>query len=47
MKCVMPYVDVLIGNEEDFEKMLGITAEVGKGYSKKIPRAINAWPKKP
>src|SRR5690606_30033853 len=27
MKEVMPYVDVIIGNEEDFEKMLGIKAE--------------------
>ena len=27
MKNVMPYVDVIIGNEEDFEKMLGIKAE--------------------
>ena len=27
MKKVMPYVDVIIGNEEDFEKMLGIKAE--------------------
>lgn len=26
---VMPYVDVIIGNEEDFEKMLGIKAEGG------------------
>ena len=39
MKCVMPYVDVLIGNEEDFEKMLGISAEVGRGYSKIDPRS--------
>lgn len=38
MKRVMPYVDVLIGNEEDFEKMLGITADVGKGYSKIDPK---------
>ena len=29
MKKVMPYVDVIIGNEEDFEKMLGIKAEGG------------------
>lgn len=27
MKEIMPYVDVIIGNEEDFEKMLGIKAE--------------------
>ena len=31
---VMPYVDVIIGNEEDFEKMLGIKAEGGtESYS--------------
>jgi 2-dehydro-3-deoxygluconokinase len=29
MKQIMPYVDVIIGNEEDFEKMLGIKAEGG------------------
>lgn len=34
MKDIMPYVNTLIGNEEDFEKMLGIKAEVAKGYSK-------------
>lgn len=39
MKRVMPYVDVLIGNEEDFEKMLGITADVGKGYSRIDPKS--------
>ena len=34
MKKVMPYVDVIIGNEEDFEKMLGIKAEGGtEAYS--------------
>ena len=34
MKQVMPYVDVIIGNEEDFEKMLGIKAEGGtESYS--------------
>jgi 2-dehydro-3-deoxygluconokinase len=34
MKKVMPYVDVIIGNEEDFEKMLGIKAEGGtESYS--------------
>jgi 2-dehydro-3-deoxygluconokinase len=37
MKDVIPYVDVLIGNEEDFEKMLGIKAKVAKGYSKIDP----------
>ncbi len=29
MKKVMPYIDVIIGNEEDFEKMLGIKTEGG------------------
>ncbi len=29
MKEIMPYVDVIIGNEEDFEKMLGIKADGG------------------
>jgi sugar/nucleoside kinase (ribokinase family) len=34
MKKVMPYVDVIIGNEEDFEKMLGIKADGGtEAYS--------------
>lgn len=27
MKKVVPYLDVIIGNEEDFEKMLGVKAE--------------------
>lgn len=52
MKKVVPYVDVLIGNEEDFEKMLGLHAETGKGYSKIDPlsyrsvaeKAIAAYP---
>ncbi len=34
MKDVMPYVDYIIGNEEDFEKMLGIKADdTGNSYS--------------
>lgn len=34
MKDVVPYLDVIIGNEEDFEKMLGIKAEgAGEDYS--------------
>lgn len=37
MKEVTPYLDVLIGNEEDFEKMLGIKAETGEGYSQINP----------
>jgi len=35
MKRIMPYIDLLVGNEEDFEKMLGIKAEGGnESYSK-------------
>jgi 2-dehydro-3-deoxygluconokinase len=35
MKKIMPYVDLIVGNEEDFEKMLGIKAEGGnESYSK-------------
>jgi len=38
MKSVIPLIDVLIGNEEDFEKMLGIKAEgVSSNYSKINP----------
>ncbi len=34
MKEVMPYIDVIVGNEEDFEKMLGIKAkDTGKHYT--------------
>ena len=40
MKGIMPYVDVIIGNEEDFEKMLGIKAEgLGESYSKIDPES--------
>jgi 2-dehydro-3-deoxygluconokinase len=42
MKKVVPFVDVLIGNEEDFEKMLGIHAETGKGYSKIDPMSYKS-----
>ena len=38
MKSVIPLIDVLIGNEEDFEKMLGIKAESAtNNYSKINP----------
>jgi 2-dehydro-3-deoxygluconokinase len=38
MKKVMPYVDVIIGNEEDFEKMLGIKADgASEHYSELDP----------
>jgi len=42
MKRIIPYVDVLIGNEEDFEKMLGIKANVAKGYSKIDPESYRS-----
>lgn len=43
MKEVMPYVDVIIGNEEDFEKMLGIKAEGGtESYSDLDPESYKA-----
>jgi 2-dehydro-3-deoxygluconokinase len=38
MKKLMPYIDVIIGNEEDFETMLGIKADgVDRTYSKIDP----------
>lgn len=42
IKEVMPYIDVLMGNEEDFEKMLGIKADVAKGYSKIDPESYRS-----
>lgn len=42
MKDVIPCVDVLIGNEEDFEKMLGIKSNVTKGYSKIDPESYRS-----
>lgn len=42
MKDVIPYVDVLIGNEEDFEKMLAIKTNVAKGYSKIDPESYRS-----
>ena len=43
MKEVMPHVDVIIGNEEDFEKMLGIKAEgTSESYSKIDPESYRA-----
>jgi 2-dehydro-3-deoxygluconokinase len=43
MKKVMPYIDVIIGNEEDFEKMLGIKAEGGtEAYSNLDPENYKA-----
>jgi len=47
MKDVMPYVDVLIGNEEDFEKMLGLKVEKSTGsYSKLDPNSYEEIAKK-
>ncbi len=47
MKEVMPYIDVIIGNEEDFEKMLGIKAEGGtEAYSDLDPENYKAVAKK-
>ena len=43
MKKVMPYVDVLIGNEEDTEKMLGVKVEgVGNHYAEIDPESYRA-----
>lgn len=53
MKNVMPYVDVIIGNEEDFEKMLGIKAEGGtesysdldpENYRSVAEKVVKAYP---
>jgi len=47
MKDVMPYIDVIIGNEEDFEKMLGIKAEGGtEAYSDLDPENYKSVAKK-
>jgi len=47
MKEVMPYIDVIIGNEEDFEKMLGLKAEGGtEAYSDLDPENYKAVAKK-
>lgn len=43
MKEVMPYIDFIIGNEEDFETMLGIKSDQGAGkYSKIDPEAYRS-----
>jgi len=46
MKEVIPYIDVLIGNEEDFEKMLGIKVDTVEGYSKIDPNSYYSVAKK-
>ena len=43
MERVMPYVDVIIGNEEDFDAMLNIKADgTDKSYSKIDPESYRA-----
>lgn len=43
MVNLMPYIDVIIGNEEDFETMLGIKAEgTDSNYSKVDPMSYKA-----
>ncbi len=43
VKRIIPLVDVLIGNEEDFEKMLGIKTEnANAGYSKIDPMSYES-----
>lgn len=43
MKELMPYIDFIIGNEEDFETMLGIKSDLGAGkYSKIDPEAYKS-----
>jgi 2-dehydro-3-deoxygluconokinase len=47
MKGIMPYVDVIMGNEEDFETMLGIKAEgTDEQYSKIDPENYRGVAKK-
>ncbi len=36
-KKIVPYIDVLIGNEEDFQKVLGFTVEGTDEHLKKLP----------
>lgn len=52
-KNLIPYVDVLIGNEEDFQKVLGFSVEGTdvrlkqlpvKGYKKMVKRVTKAYP---
>lgn len=47
IKDVISYIDVLIGNEEDFEKMLGIKADhVSQEYSKIDPESYRSVAKR-
>jgi 2-dehydro-3-deoxygluconokinase len=52
-KTLMPYIDVLIGNEEDFEKVLGFAVEGTdehlrtlpvEGYKRMVERVVAAHP---
>ena len=52
-KKLIPYIDVLIGNEEDFQKVLGFEVEgandsseklLVEGYMKMVERVVSAYP---
>lgn len=52
-KTLIPYIDVLIGNEEDFQKVLGFTVEGTdeklktlpvEGYKKMVGKVVSAYP---
>lgn len=52
-KGLIPYIDVLIGNEEDFQKVLGFQVEGTdehlkqlpvEGYKKMVQQVVNAYP---
>ena len=52
-KTLIPYIDVLIGNEEDFQKVLGFTVEGTdeklktlpvEGYKKMVQKVVSAYP---
>lgn len=52
-KKLMPYIDVLIGNEEDFQKVLGFEVEGAdkdfkslpiEGYKKMVQKVVQAYP---
>lgn len=53
-KKLVPYIDVLIGNEEDFQKVLGFEVEGAdenlkqlpiEGYKKMVERVVKAYPR--
>jgi 2-dehydro-3-deoxygluconokinase len=52
-KKIVPYIDVLIGNEEDFQKVLGFTVEGADehlktlpvdGYKKMVAKVVKTYP---